>query len=266
MDIQAARDMWMHDLEKDIMRPIIIEIFDELWAEASKTGSRNAKKQFQKLCQDIKTWNETQIRTYTDKATARSEYFSDLVAAIFVATVKILSSIKARKDAQKVNVEVPNNDLFVHNIIRNMAENLYWEPEVMTEPNRAKKQREICQRLKGVIYDTVYYMCPRKAVLHANIGSNVVEDVGEEGEGAEGAEEEEPAADEEVPPDTEAFTREPSKRDEEEAELSEEEDPETQKKVIGPPVEGAPPTRPEVESPEDEALFPDASEDATFDK
>lgn len=260
MDIQAARDMWMHDLEKDIMRPIIIDIFDELWAESMKAGSRNAKKQFQKLCQDIKTWNETQIRTYTDKATARSEYFSDLVAAIFVATVKILSSIKARKDAQKVNVEVPNNDLFVHNIIRNMAENLYWEPEVMTEPNRAKKQREICQRLKGVIYDTVYYMCPRKAVLHANIGSNVVEDVGE-GEGEE--EEEETPTEEETPPDTDAFTKEPSKRDEEEeGESSDDEDPESQKKVIG----TAEIEKPEEDSPEEDALFPDASENATFDK
>ena len=246
------------------MRPVVIKIFKELWNEATSDGQRNAAKKFQKLCQEVKTWNETQIREYTDMVKAKCEYFSDLVAAIFVAEVKILSSIKARKNPPKVNVEVPNNDLFVHSVILKMAERLYWEPNVIAIADDYVRGEEVGKRLFEAVKKTVYRMCPRKAVLKANIGSDVIEDVNGE--------------DEEAPdevPDIGAFSKEASNREEDQSEqqvdpatttdadeAEENEEPEESTppgediKTIGQPVPG---------DEEEESLFPGASANGNYD-
>ena len=174
MDIVEAKRIWELELQQ-VMRHAVIDAFTRMWDEAKKSGGREVLKTFQKLCQDVKTWNDTMIRGHTDVVTSACDYFTDLLAAVFVANVKIMSAVKARKKPEKVNVKVPTNDMFIHTVFMNTASNLYSNPYIMQERSEDARERELTDRLSHCVSKSILQLLPKKDVLLANIGTGVHE-------------------------------------------------------------------------------------------
>ena len=109
--VEAKRE-YMEQLSI-LICPVMIDVFDAMYREAH-TLSKNRKVliMFQKLLKDVPEWSETMAKQHTDNIADRCAWFKDLVAAVFVSSVKILSAVRLSKDTKKMAVKLPTNEVF----------------------------------------------------------------------------------------------------------------------------------------------------------
>lgn len=251
MDIVEANRQYTKQLQLVVIPPVV-DAFVRIWQEAQKAGQRLALKTFQAYLQDVKTWNDTMIRNHTDVVMRNCEYFTDLLAAVFLSNVKILSSLKARKNPDKVNLKVPANDVFVHTTMTNLARILYKSPFVMQIRNEDERDDELIKRVDKAIEQTIFQLTPYKDVLRANIGTDMMDDVGESNNPDETIE------------DTNAFTDQPAEAPRVPEAEPNDDGPEAQEEEGS---EEPPEEEEEVKTigdVDDDNLFPDAKEDEKY--
>jgi hypothetical protein len=142
----------------------------------------------------IPLWNKAQIDYEVDKVTKKCEWLSDLIAAIFISNVKILTSVKIGKDKKKIQITMPKTDHFVHSVFINTAAALYDNPFVFMSDNR---KAEIMCIVQKQIEETIRTLLPFQNILQSYLGETLndpseseSEESDKDGE-AEGEEEEE---------------------------------------------------------------------------
>jgi hypothetical protein len=78
----------------DAMIPVMIEAFWEIWLEAKKESQgKNTTRVFQELLRGVKTWNSSISLKNTEAIMKNQSLFPNLLAAVFVILVLILSAI-----------------------------------------------------------------------------------------------------------------------------------------------------------------------------
>jgi hypothetical protein len=117
-----------------IMVPAMIETFENLYNESvSMSKGKKVLIQFQKLLKDVPNWSDTMSKQHADNITNRCAWFSDLLAAVFVACTKILSSVRLKSDGQKISLKLPTNEVFIQTCYNTCAKDLYKDPYVYHE-------------------------------------------------------------------------------------------------------------------------------------
>lgn len=148
----------------DAMIPVMIEQFWEIWLEAQKEcaekKSKAVTKVFQELLRGIKTWNSSISLKNTEAIVKNQPLFPNLLAAVFVIHVKILSAIRTDKKSKKIRIKLPANDVFVQRCYENCARNIYDNPFIITEPNsdevrKADLKKRFFEEICMVIEDLV---------------------------------------------------------------------------------------------------------------
>lgn len=71
-------------------------------------------------------------RQHSDNIANRCAWFNDLLAAVFVSCVKILSAVRLSKD-NKNFLKLPTNEVFIQMCHNKVAESLYNDPYVYHE-------------------------------------------------------------------------------------------------------------------------------------
>ena len=185
-----------------LMCPVMIDVFDEMFQEAQKLSKgRKVLIMFQNLLKDIPEWNETMAKQHTDNIANRCAWFKDLVAAVFVSSVKILSAVRLSKDSKKLSVKLPSNEVFIHTCYKNAAKNLYKDPYVFTD-NQSEHDRndKLYERFSLCVETTVKELIPVQEILQTYMtvqeneliepqDADLMEDNVEEDEGIPTAEE-----------------------------------------------------------------------------
>jgi len=258
-----------------LMCPVMIDVFDEMYEEAQKLSKgRKVLIMFQNLLKDVPEWNETMAKQNTDNIANRCAWFKDLVAAVFVSSVKILSAVRLSKDTKKLSVKLPSNEVFIHSCYKNVAKDIYKNPYVFSD-NQSEHDRndKLYERFSACVETTVKELIPVQEILQTYMtvqeneliepqDANIEEDDVDEYEAP-------PPAEPEPEPEPESV------------EPGAEPEPEPEETFPGPvetgvpeskPFEGEfrtiqtnkqPPVAPEPEpepEDEDEDLFPDAAE------
>jgi len=130
----------------DAMIPVMIEAFWEIWLEAKKEcaekKSRNVTLVFQELLRGVKTWNSSISLKNTEAIIKNQSLFPNLLAAVFVIHVKILSAIRTDKKSKKICIKLPANDVFVQRCYELCAKDLYESPHIITENNTEVARNE----------------------------------------------------------------------------------------------------------------------------
>ena len=148
----------------DAMIPVMIEAFWEIWLEAKKEvvdkKSKNTTLVFQELLRAIKTWNSSISLKNTEAIVKNQPLFPNLMAAVFVIHVKILSSIRTDKKSKKICIKLPANDVFVQRCYEACAKDLYERPHIITEPHTEEERNEdlrtrFAKKIAEVIEDLV---------------------------------------------------------------------------------------------------------------
>jgi len=163
--VEAKRE-YMEQLSI-LIAPVMIDVFDAMYQEAH-TLSKNRKVliMFQKLLKDVPEWSETMAKQHTDNIADRCAWFKDLVAAVFVSSVKILSAVRLSQVSKKMAVKLPSNEVFIHTCYKNAAKDLYKDPYVFTE-NQSEHNRNdaLYDRFALCVENTVKELIPVQQIL-----------------------------------------------------------------------------------------------------
>lgn len=156
----------------DYILPVVIQTLAKIYQDAEQMDPRDTLKQFQVLLQDIKNWNQTLVKQHTDVAVKTCPCFTELLAAVMVANVKILSSVRLVTEQKKISIRMPTNEIFVHSCYINCARNVYYDPAIfkMTSSDQ-EKEYLLKTRLKPCIELTIKELVPIQQILTTYMGS-----------------------------------------------------------------------------------------------
>ena len=154
----------------DGMIPVMIAAFWEIWLEAQKECAEKKNKQttrvFQELLRSIKTWNSSISLKNTEAIIKNQPLFPNLVAAVFVIHVKILSAIRTDKKSKKICIKLPANDVFVQRCYEACAKDLYENPFIITEQNtEAARNEDLHKRFNKHICQVIEDLVPTAEIL-----------------------------------------------------------------------------------------------------
>ena len=150
-----------------LMCPVMIETFDKIFEEAyTVSKGRKVLIMFQKLLKEVPNWNEGMSKQHTDNIANRCAWFNDLLAAVFVSCVKILSSVRLGKDNKKISLKLPTNETFIQTCYNNIAKDIYKDPYIFTESqNEHARDEKLFQRFSVVIEASVRELIPVQQIL-----------------------------------------------------------------------------------------------------
>ena len=258
-----------------LMCPVMIETFDKIFEEAyTMSKGRKVLIMFQKLLKEVPNWNEGMSKQHTDNIANRCAWFNDLLAAVFVSCVKILSSVRLGKENKKISLKLPTNETFIQTCYNNIAKDIYKDPYIFTDSqNEHARDEKLFQRFSVVIEASVRELIPVQQILQTYMNNESEDiDVGGEAEDAEDPEfvdeyqEPEPTAEPEMGPPEGEGEAVPMAEGESEpmAEagppMGEPQQMETESSPFDNEFKTISTTGQPPEEEEDDVLFPDASE------
>jgi hypothetical protein len=150
-----------------LMCPIMIQAFQTMFKEAEKlTKGKRTLLQFQKLLKEVPNWNDHLAKQNSDEICNTCSWFSDLLAAVFVSFVKILSSVRLKADNKKISIKLPTNELFVHTCYINAAKELYRDPYIFDEEmNEHERDAKLSTRFSICIEASIKELLPIQQIL-----------------------------------------------------------------------------------------------------
>jgi len=186
MDVSVeARNHYVSMLS-DCMTPIMAQTFITMYKESierAKGHRDNVQKTFKVLLDEVQNWNNSIIQVHTAEYTKECEFFTDLLAAVFVCYIRILSCVQTRKtkgeSPKKIDVRLPTNDSFIHACINTAAKefvkpkhmNIFREVDEMV---REQKIDEIC---RNSVINTINFLMrtPVKTILRTYLNPDSTE-------------------------------------------------------------------------------------------
>jgi len=150
-----------------IMCPPMIDVFCDMYDEATKLSKgRKVLIMFQKLLKEVPNWSNAMSKQHADNIANRCAWFNDLLAAVFVACTKILSSVRLKADNKKISLKLPTNDIFIQTCYNNIAKELYRDPYIFSEEQSVyNRDEKLSVRLCLCIENSVKELIPVQQIL-----------------------------------------------------------------------------------------------------
>ncbi len=150
-----------------IMCPAMIEVFEEMYNESVKTSKgKQVLIMFQKILKEVPNWSNAMSKRHSDNITDRCAWFSDLLAAVFVACTKILSSVRLKADNKKISLKLPTEEVFIQTCYNNIAKDLYKDPYIFhEEQSEYMRDEKLTVRFCTCIESTVKELIPVQQIL-----------------------------------------------------------------------------------------------------
>ena len=153
----------------DVMAPFVLSELQKLYREAAAENAKRTLYAFQMKLREIPTWNANTVKQHASDVEHRYPFLGDLIAAVFVSYVKILSSIKLHQDKPNIRLKLPSNDSFVHQVFIFSAREFYAAPGGIVGLDRGAQTGVV----RGAIETAVREMLPIQDILRAYLGNAV---------------------------------------------------------------------------------------------
>ena len=166
-----------------IMCPPMIEVFQDMYNEAvTLSKGRKVLIMFQKLLKEVPNWSNAMSKNHSDNITNRCAWFSDLLAAVFVACTKILSAVRLKADNKKISLKLPTEEVFIQTCYNNVAKDLYKDPYIFSEEQSEYfRDEKLTTRFTLCIENTVKELIPVQQILQTYM-SQETRDISLDGE------------------------------------------------------------------------------------
>jgi len=150
-----------------VMCPPMIEVFAEMYEEASTMSKgRKVLIMYQKLLKEVPNWSNAMSKKHADNIASRCAWFNDLLAAVFVACTKILSSVRLNAENKKIALKLPSNEVFIQTCYNNIAKDLYKDPYIFHEEQSEHiRDEQLRTRFCKCIETTVKELIPVQQIL-----------------------------------------------------------------------------------------------------
>lgn len=142
--IVNARVEYLEQLT-DLIGPYVIETFLKMWRDA-----RGSLRRFQTELKAIPKWGSTEFEEHTRVIQERGRRLDGescdmdkLIAAVLIASVKMLSSVKMSSTTEQVHLKLPTNQAFVRKVFVKAAGIFYNNPGIIED--RADKRMDAVQ-------------------------------------------------------------------------------------------------------------------------
>jgi hypothetical protein len=178
-----------------ILQPRLYEGFksmydDTLDALGKEMEERNTQgssviKTYQKILKDIPNWNQIMINKEYERIlqTSKCDYLDDLIEAVFVTNIKILSSVQINSSAsQNLNVNVPSAHHFIHKCYIECAKEIYKNPYVfdnsklITPKEKHTNLREVLNYADSSINSAIRELLPIRELLKQGLTKRVYQE------------------------------------------------------------------------------------------
>ena len=177
----AARDEYDEKMS-NVMLPHVVSLFVEMYGRA-KADSKGNKTLilFQEYLRDIKNWNQGVLKEHTTAVTDSCAYFRQLLTAVFVGHVKVLTSVRLKDETQKISIKLPKTDEFVFRVFEENAKVIYKNPYFMQDMTDEDDLFAHIQAINvKVIRDVTKSMVPIQQILetYMNAGNDDEHEIG----------------------------------------------------------------------------------------
>tara|TARA_R110000803_G_scaffold91942_4_gene159434 strand:+ start:4622 stop:5413 length:792 start_codon:yes stop_codon:yes gene_type:complete len=154
-----------------IMVPFMIETFQDVYNESvNRSKNKKVLAMNQLLLKDVKVWNDNIIKQHNDEIIHSCSWFNELVAAVFVSHIKILSTVKLSAESNKISVKLPTNERFIHACYVAAAKDLYKDPYIFhEEADEFVRDEKLFERFNVCISATVKELIPIQDILRVNM-------------------------------------------------------------------------------------------------
>ena len=135
--IVAAKEEYTKQLVT-ILQPEMYSIAKNIFIASQRNNIRRklSYSNFQIELKNVPRWSSYTIEEYLQKINSRYPYLMDLITAIFVSHVKILACVRIKADDKSIKIKVPNLNNFLHKIIINISEQIYYYPDTIEYKER----------------------------------------------------------------------------------------------------------------------------------
>ena len=138
---------------------------------------------FQNLLSKIKDWNQITIENECNRIRemANCPYLEDLVTCVHVIQLKLLSCVRVTNKNKKIDIDIPDVNLFLHkiyvNIARKLYSNIYLFQIDVTPLEQQKNNREFEIIVQTCIMNTIRDNIPIDQILRQYIDETQEVDV-----------------------------------------------------------------------------------------
>tara|TARA_B100000965_G_scaffold359539_2_gene339656 strand:+ start:5032 stop:5916 length:885 start_codon:yes stop_codon:yes gene_type:complete len=170
--IVAAKEEYTKQLIT-ILLPEMYDIIRNIFTNSQKNNLRRkiSYSNFQKELKNVPRWSNYTLDEYLRKINQNYPYLMDLITAIFVSHVKILACVRIKADDKSIKIKVPNLNNFLHKIIINLSEQIYYYPDNIHDKER------ILGIITTSITDAISNQVPIEYILNEYLSGAFDEDV-----------------------------------------------------------------------------------------
>lgn len=160
--IVAAKEEYTKQLIT-ILQPDIYEVIRNIFINSQRNNIRRSLSysNFQKELKNVPSWSNYTLEEYLQKINQKYPYLMDLITAIFVSHVKILACVRIKADDKSIKIKVPNLNNFLHKIVINVSEQVYYYPAVIDHD-----KDKFFSIISGSITDAISNQVPIEYILN----------------------------------------------------------------------------------------------------
>lgn len=174
--LNVAKDEYTKQLNS-ILSPLIMEGIESIYSDAKKVeNEHDVIHNFQLLLKEVPTWNTHIISTECNRIQSVCDWMHDLVTAVFVTNVKILTSVKIVNKAKQFKLKMPNFDTFIHAVYIEAARFFFHNPFLLYEYDRItkrnKNRKEALKNIQNCVEETIRVLLPVQHILKEYMQDN----------------------------------------------------------------------------------------------
>ncbi len=179
-----------------LLGPIILSgfqnIYDNCRDECEKKGDQHLLTYFQDTLKEIPKWNQDVINQEYDRIVQEDncDLLDDLVKAVFLFHIKILSSVSMSEKPKKVQLEIPSTKRFIHHCYIEASKDVNRNPflfdHLIDDYQYRLNVKDIAILIQGAIENAITKLVPirsilaqymRKTEINADDLDKVIEDI-----------------------------------------------------------------------------------------
>ena len=148
----------------DAMLPNMLSTFQKLQGDSKRV------RDFQMRLREVVLWNKDTIDAHTNQILLTEPLLDRLIAAVYLATVQVLSHVRLPRSDTNIKVQVPGTGTFVHTAYKLAAQKFYERIADGHGMGRTGSQKDV---IAEAIHSTINKLLPLKQLLEAYIAKEI---------------------------------------------------------------------------------------------
>lgn len=171
LPVVQAKEEYTSALKKAIDSNIITKFLQMFEMSKNDSEINQCYRNFQIKLKGIPQWTSATIENELNKIHSNCSWFNELLTAVIVTNVKILTSVKISKTKKKIQLKVPQPEKFIHKVYIQIAKTLYENIQdkcysVITNKN------ELRNIVLSSIDEVIHKELPIQNILQMYVGEN----------------------------------------------------------------------------------------------